>query len=119
MPTNGMDSPTNWNFWNVTGTDTPHGRAGYNASGPGARPTPARSNSCDTGDEYQRIRFLVDRDGPAAARDWVERTLTIYREAANNPRSHASTPNYRPLFRASIEAFEQWLAHPPEDRETP
>ena len=68
--------------------------------------------------EDARIRFLLDRDGPLAAREWVQRTLAIYRDAVNSPASHASLPSYRPLFEVSIDTFEQWLASPPTERET-
>lgn len=73
------------------------------------RPEPY-STAAAISDEHARIRFLVERDGVAGAREWVEHTLTNYREAIESPGSHASTPNYRPLFEASIEVFEQWLA---------
>jgi len=36
-------------------------------------------------DERRRIRFLIERDGAAARRVWVERTLHIYREAIDSP----------------------------------
>lgn len=60
-------------------------------------------------DEDERIRFLVERDGCAAARKWVERTLRIYREAVASSGSHASRAPYRPLFERAITAFECWL----------
>lgn len=63
--------------------------------------------------EQRRIEFLIERDGPAAARDWVERTLKMYRAAVNDPGSHASTSHYKPLFEASIHTFEAWLAKNP------
>lgn len=70
----------------------------------------AYSRAAAINDEHERIRFLVERDGPSAAHEWVERTLANYREAIDSPGSHASTPNYRPLFEASIETFRHWLA---------
>lgn len=57
-----------------------------------------------------RIRFVVERDGEADARDWVERTLKIYRDAIDNPKSHASKPEYRARFEDAIGEFEAWLA---------
>jgi hypothetical protein len=60
-------------------------------------------------DEIQRIRFLLERDGDAATREWVERTLNIYRNAVATADSHASTPQYRPRFEHAIDRFEQWL----------
>ncbi|MDQ3797759.1 MAG: hypothetical protein M3294_09415 [Pseudomonadota bacterium] len=60
--------------------------------------------------EIERIDFLVRRDGKAAARAWVERTLAIYRAAIAKPGSHASSTTYRPLFEDSIRTFEAWLA---------
>ncbi len=59
--------------------------------------------------EGQRIRFLTERDGPEAARAWVERTLAIYRNALNSPTSHGSQEHYRTQFEASVSAFEEWL----------
>jgi hypothetical protein len=59
--------------------------------------------------EGQRIDFLIQRDGLAAARTWVARTLTIYCAAINNDRGYASRPPYRPLFEQSIRVFEAWL----------
>lgn len=86
-------------------------------SDPSTRPEPySRAAAID--DEYARIRFLVERDGPLAARRWVERTLANYREAVHSPGNHASTPNYRPLFEASIETFEQWLTDEASQLET-
>lgn len=61
-------------------------------------------------DEQERIRFLVERDGEDAARQWVERTLEIYRNAVDSSESHASTAQYRSLFDDAIRQFEQWLA---------
>ncbi len=63
--------------------------------------------------EADRIQFIVERDGPAAAQAWVERTLKIYREAINSAASHASKAGYRPLFEDSIQEFEKWLAERP------
>lgn len=63
--------------------------------------------------EQRRIEFLIQRDGPAAARDWVERTLEMYRTAVNDPGSHASNSHYRPQFEASIRSFEKWLSENP------
>ncbi len=57
-----------------------------------------------------RIRFVAQRDGEADARDWVERTLKIYRDGIDNPKSHASKPEYRARFEDAIGEFEAWLA---------
>jgi len=61
-------------------------------------------------DERERIRFVVERDGNDAARQWVERTLKIYRSAIDSADSHASTAQYRSLFEDAIRTFEQWLS---------
>lgn len=61
--------------------------------------------------EQKRIRFLVERDGEAAAREWVERTLENYRQAMESFTSHASFPEYRAHFKSSIKVFEEWLAN--------
>jgi hypothetical protein len=60
--------------------------------------------------EIERINFLIQRDGERTTRTWVERTLSIYREAITKPGSHASIDSYRPLFERSIHTFEAWLA---------
>lgn len=60
--------------------------------------------------ESERIEFLLQRDGPAATRAWVERTLTIYREALRDPRHYANDPSYKPLFERAVRELEEWLA---------
>ncbi|MDA8093529.1 MAG: hypothetical protein M0T84_06370 [Betaproteobacteria bacterium] len=60
--------------------------------------------------ESGRIRLLTERDGPQLARQWVATTLALYREAVENPRSHASLPEYRPFFERAIREFETFLA---------
>ena len=60
--------------------------------------------------ESSRIQFLLDRDGPEAARAWVQRTLEIYRQALAHADSHASTSEFRPLFEQAVREFEAWLA---------
>lgn len=67
-------------------------------------------------EEAGRIRFLIERDGRAAARQWVRETLDIYRTAVASPRAHASNRFYRPAFERSISDFETWLAAE-EDRD--
>lgn len=69
------------------------------------------------GREAERIRFLVERDGRAAARKWVQETLKSYRDAVSSPSSHASKPNYKPLFEESIREFEGWLAREEQERD--
>ena len=59
--------------------------------------------------EARRIEFLLQRDGEAATRAWVERTLEIYRTAMASD-GYAASAAYRPLFEESIREFEQWLA---------
>lgn len=60
--------------------------------------------------ESERIAFLLQRDGPAASRAWVERTLAIYREALRDPRHYSNDPSYKPLFERAVEEFDEWLA---------
>ena len=60
--------------------------------------------------ESERIEFLLKRDGPKATRAWVERTLTIYRQALADPRNYANDPSYQPLFERAVREFEEWLA---------
>lgn len=61
-------------------------------------------------DEAQRIAFLVERDGVAAATEWVWRTLRIYRSSVLNNAHYASTNEYRRSFIASYLGFKHWLA---------
>lgn len=56
-----------------------------------------------------RIEFLVQRDGLAAATQWVRRTVGIYRRAVLDPRHHASTQEYRAKFIKAYCIFKSWL----------
>jgi hypothetical protein len=60
--------------------------------------------------EDERINFLLQRDGLEVTREWVERTLNIYRVAISSPASHASRGEYKLLFERSIKEFEEWLS---------
>jgi hypothetical protein len=62
--------------------------------------------------ERQRILLLIQRDGRAAAHAWVERTRRLYAEAVASPHSHASLPQYRAEFEASIRVFDAFLQDP-------
>jgi hypothetical protein len=64
--------------------------------------------------ESERIAFLLRRDGYAATRKWVERTVGLYREALAQRGHFASDPAYRPLFEKAVQEFEEWLV---SDRE--
>lgn len=64
----------------------------------------------ETPSEFERIRFLLKRDGPAATQAWVKRTLAIYRTELADTGSFAADPTYRPRFETSVREFEQWLA---------
>jgi hypothetical protein len=59
--------------------------------------------------EKGRIEFLVQRDGLAAATEWVRRTLGIYRRAVLDTRHHASAQEYRAKFIQSYCSFKSWL----------
>lgn len=61
------------------------------------------------GIEAGRIGLLLARDGEEATRDWVHRTLAIYRRAVLNPGHFASTGDYRRRFLASCLDFRRWL----------
>ncbi len=60
--------------------------------------------------EGERIRFLIERDGPEEARSWIKRTLVIYRRAVLDPGHFASSPGYRRDFLLSCADFRRWLA---------
>jgi hypothetical protein len=83
---------------------TPRAEAGAE----GAQATPSASSARRPVSEWDRIDFLVRRDGEEQARAWVERTLKLYREAIAS-RSPAATDAYRPMFEESIRVYEQWL----------
>lgn len=61
--------------------------------------------------EARRIKFMVERDGLEAACAWVSQTLETYRQAIINLNSHASRPEYRSKFEATIREFEKWLGN--------
>lgn len=63
----------------------------------------------NTGSEAGRIAFLLQRDGRAATRVWIERTLNLYREAVRRP-EHGAGSLYRAQFEQAIGEFEEWLA---------
>lgn len=60
--------------------------------------------------ESARIELLLRRNGSAATRAWVERTLAIYGDALRDPRHYANDPSYKPLFEEAVRQFEEWLA---------
>jgi len=64
--------------------------------------------------EEERIKVLLHRDGLEATREWIKRTLNIYRGAIVSPASHASQKGYKPSFEKSIQEFEEWLSAHPE-----
>jgi hypothetical protein len=51
----------------------------------------------------------LSNSGYTKARNWVERTLDIYREAVSSRSSHASQPEFRPVFEEAIGEFQTWL----------
>ncbi len=59
--------------------------------------------------EASRIRFLLARDGAVATRNWVRRTLAIYRSAVINRQHFAHSGSYRKEFLLSILVFRRWL----------
>jgi len=74
------------------------------------RPKPCTA----TGVEEKRIGLLLARDGEQATREWVKRTLAVYRRAVLDPKHFASTGEYRRRFLASCADYRRWLReHPP------
>jgi hypothetical protein len=59
--------------------------------------------------EGRRIGLLLDRDGLQSTREWVERTLGIYRAAVLDRSHFASRPEYRRDYLASCADFRRWL----------
>lgn len=70
----------------------------------------AMASTTEPRPESERIEFLLKRDGVAATRAWVERTLAIYREALRDPKNYAVDPSYKPLFERALREFGEWLA---------
>lgn len=60
--------------------------------------------------EENRIRFLLQRDGPAAATAWVRRTMHIYRAAVLDKNHFASSNGFRRGFIEAYCDFKRWLA---------
>lgn len=59
--------------------------------------------------ESERIAFLLQRDGDAQTRKWVERTARLYREALGQRGHYAADAVYRPRFERAVREFEEWL----------
>ena len=59
--------------------------------------------------EASRIEFLLQRDGLAATRIWVLRTLAIYRRSVLDRGHFAHTAYYRRKFIVSYLGFRRWL----------
>jgi hypothetical protein len=56
-----------------------------------------------------RISLMERREGAAAARDWVRRTLRIYREALRSPGHFARNKEYRRGFVRSVCVLRSYL----------
>ena len=59
--------------------------------------------------EAQRIAFILERDGPENGREWIKRTMGIYRTAVLDKSHHASKREYRRGFIQSYCEFKQFL----------
>ncbi|HJS91534.1 MAG TPA: hypothetical protein VJ738_16330 [Steroidobacteraceae bacterium] len=68
------------------------------------------SSTAEPRPEFERIEFLLRRDGPQATRAWVERTLEIYRKALSDRTHYAADASYKPRFERAVREFEEWLA---------
>lgn len=66
--------------------------------------------------EWNRIRFLIERDGLEDALLWCRNTLKIYRSAVldrgnDNRRAHyASTREFKATFVRSYQDFKQFIS---------
>jgi len=60
--------------------------------------------------EGARIAFLLQRDGDAATRDWVQRTLAIYRRAVFRRGHFAASAAFRRSYLLSCADFRRWLS---------
>ena len=80
---------------------------------PGARESKRSAlESCRA--EGRRIGLLLEREGPEATREWVKRTLAIYRRAVLDRSHFASLPEYRRGYLASCADFRRWLRMNPQ-----
>ena len=67
--------------------------------------------------ENTRIKFLIERDGLEATREWVARTMQTYRRAVldrgdiNKHGHFASTRAFRRQFIESYLSFKRFLNH--------
>jgi len=66
--------------------------------------------------ETERLNFIEARDGKAAAIEFAQRTMAIYRKSVLQSRKrgfakphHASIPEYRETFIESYLAFKEYL----------
>ena len=66
---------------------------------------------------FRSIEFLLQRDGYEATREWVERTIGLYRAQIGPRGSYTTDATYRPRFEKAIREFEEWLGSAPKERE--
>jgi hypothetical protein len=59
--------------------------------------------------EAQRLRFLVARDGPDAARDWARTTMRTYRRVVLEKGGQRSHGLYRAALVESYCAFRRFV----------
>lgn len=94
----------------------------YHFCGPGCfggEGAPEHGSAASPDIEAGRVALLVARDGELAARQWVARTLAIYRRAVVDRRHFASTPTYRRRYILSYLSFRRWLASDVRRRTAP
>ncbi len=66
--------------------------------------------------EWQRIKFLIERDGLVTALEWCRQTMKIYRSAVlwhgdiNQKPHHASTRGYKKTFILSYLDFKRFIS---------
>jgi hypothetical protein len=65
--------------------------------------------------ERLRLETLISTDGLEHARQWARKTAVVYGDSLNEPSHYASQPDWRSLFRKSM----QELTHFAETGEIP
>lgn len=58
--------------------------------------------------ERLRLETLIARDGLELSKQWAKKTAVLYLLSLSEPSHYASQPDWRPLFKKSIQELEHF-----------
>jgi hypothetical protein len=58
--------------------------------------------------ERLRIETLIARDGLEHSKQWAKKTAVLYVTSISEPSHYASQPDWRPLFKKSIQELKHF-----------